>query len=395
MTSVDVVVVGGGTVGGWAACFLREAGRSVALIEVGTLGSGASSRAAGMVRAQGGTEPAIRLGMWSQEFYRGQAEKYGVDSGFVATGYYMPCFSADEVVTAHDRIALQRSLGLDAHWVEPDEVDRGNPAMAPGKTLGASYFAGDGWIDPPRNVLAYATALAACGVRVQERTAFTGLITEGGRVVGVRTAHGELGCSSVVLTGGPTLAAVGAAAGGRRIWSGGTRHQVVVTAAHPDLAPERLPMVFDVHSGIYWRPEEGGLLWGMSNPAEQPGVAVDFDQGYFALMRARMAELVPVTAHLGLRRTWAATIDYTPDHLPILGPLLAADGTEVGGAWVAAAGGHGMMWGPGISRSVADLVLTGTTKVIDVSPLGMDRFDASGRSNLAADPIALPFPQNA
>ena len=133
----------------------------------------------------------------------------------------------------------------------------------------------------------------------------------------------------------------------------------------------------------------------MSNPDEAPGEAVDFDQGYFARMRSRMAELVPVTARLGLRRQWAATIDYTPDHLPILGPMLAADGDAVDGAWVAAAGGHGMMWGPGVSRAVADLALAGTTAVVDVSDLGMDRFDASGRSRLAADPIALPFPQQA
>ncbi len=390
-----MVVVGGGTVGGWAACFLREAGLSVLLLETGTLGGGASSRAAGMVRAQGGTEPAVRLGVWTQEFYRGQTEAYGVDSGFVATGYYMPCFSEAEVAEAKVRIAMQNELGLDAEWIEPDDVDRRNPVMAPGKTLGSSYFAGDGWIDPPRNVLAYATVLATSGVQVWERTTFTGLVTSGGRVTGVRTTRGEVGCSSVVLTGGPSLAAVGAAAGAQRIWSGGTRHQVVVTAAHPDLAPERLPMVFDLRSGIYWRPEDGGLLWGMSNPDEPPGEAVDFDQGYFALMRARMADLVPVTAHLGLRRTWAATIDYTPDHLPILGPLLAADGAPVAGAWVAAAGGHGMMWGPGVSRAVADLALTGATSVVDVTDLGMGRFDASGRSRLAADPIALPFPAQA
>jgi len=31
--------------------------------------------------------------------------------------------------------------------------------------------------------------------------------------------------------------------------------------------------------------------------------------------------------------------------------------------------------------------------VVDVSALGLDRFDEAGRSKLAADPIALPFPQ--
>ena len=390
------MVVGGGTIGGWCAVFLRRAGLGVVLLEAGTLGMGASSRAAGMVRAQGGTPAAVRLGLWSQEFYRGlwQASDGGYDAGFVETGYFMPCFTEGEVAAAHDRIAMQRGEGLESEWVEPDEVDRRNPAMAPGKTLGASYFAGDGWIDPPRNVLAYAVALATSGVEVRERTAFTGLVTEGGRVTGVRTSAGEISCGLVVLTGGPTLAAVGDAVGAR-IWSGATRHQVVVTAPHPDLAPERVPMVFDVASGIYWRPEEGGLLWGMSNPAEPPGAATEFDDAYFARMRARIADLVPVTSGLGLRRSWAATIDYTPDHLPILGPLITRDGGVVSGVTVAAAGGHGMMWGPAISRSAADLALTGHTDVVDTAPLGLDRFDAEGHSSLAADPIALPFPERA
>ena len=62
------------------------------------------------------------------------------------------------------------------------------------------------------------------------------------------------------------------------------------------------------------------------------------------------------------------------------------------GVTVASAGGHGMMWGPGVARVAADLVTRGRTDVIDVSDLGLDRFDADGRSRLAADPIALPFP---
>jgi sarcosine oxidase subunit beta len=100
------------------------------------------------------------------------------------------------------------------------------------------------------------------------------------------------------------------------------RHQVVVTEPHPDLAADRLPMVFDITAGIYWRPEEGGLLWGMSNPDEAPGEATEFDEDYFALMRARVADLVPVTSRLGIRKRWAATIDFTPDHLPRSAPMV-------------------------------------------------------------------------
>ena len=33
--------------------------------------------------------------------------------------------------------------------------------------------------------------------------------------------------------------------------------------------------------------------------------------------------------------------------------------------------------------------------MIDVTDLGMDRFDEHGRSRVATDPIALPFPPSA
>jgi glycine/D-amino acid oxidase-like deaminating enzyme len=189
----------------------------------------------------------------------------------------------------------------------------------------------------------------------------------------------------VVLTGGPKLAEVGRLAG-LRIPVGGARHQVAVTERHPDLDPARVPMVFDLAAGLYWRPEEGGLLFGMSNPDEPPGENREVDEEYLAKMRARLAALVPVTARLGLRRIWAATIDYTPDHLPIIGR--ARDGVTV-----ASAGGAGMMWGPAVAKATADVALTGSSEVLDVSPLGLDRFDETGHSRLATDPIALPFPE--
>jgi sarcosine oxidase, subunit beta len=396
--SADAVVVGGGTVGAWTAWFLRRSGLArVVLLEAGTLGQGASSRAAGMVRAQGGTPPAVRLGMFSRDFYAGQQAELGIDSGFVAQGYHMPCFTAAEVGQAHQRIAMQQDCGLEVTWLDADEFDAANPNVAPGRTLGASYAPGDGYIDPPRNVLAYTTALFTAGVEVRERTAMTGLVIDNGQVTGVRTSDGVIATDRVVITGGPQLQSVGTTLGAR-IPSGGVRHQVVVTEPHDDVAPERLPMVFDVVAGIYWRPCEGGVMWGMSNPDEPPGVALEFDWGYYEKVRERVVDLVPAIGRLGLRRTWAATIDYTPDHLPILGPLLVGPGAppeqeRIEGTTVAAAGGHGMMWGPGVARAAADLALTGTTDLVDATELGLDRFDLAGRSRLAADPIALPFPE--
>ena len=81
-------------------------------------------------------------------------------------------------------------------------------------------------------------------------------------------------------------------------------------------------MVFDIGAGLYWRLEEGGLLFGWSDPNDRPGEAREIDWAMYEAMRERLAGFVPVTRGLGLRKIWAATIDFTPDHLPILGPGL-------------------------------------------------------------------------
>ena len=391
-TTADAVVVGGGTVGAWCAYFLKRSGLGrVVLLEASTLGQGASSRAAGIVRSQGGTPTAVRLAEWSKRFYRSQQEVLGIDSGFVRQGYYLPCFTDDDIRAARQRLEMQQSLGQPVRWVEPAEAEALNPTLARGSTLGGTFLDDDGYLQPPRNVLAYTVALATSGVEVHERVSFSGLVTDGDRVVGVETDRGTVATATVVLTGGPQLASVGVLAG-TRIPAGGVRHQVAVTQPSPELDPARLPMVFDVTAGLYWRPEEGGLLFGMSNPDEPPGEATEIDWKYLETMRQRLAELVPATRPLGLRRVWAATIDYTPDHLPILGPVLGRDG-PLAGTVVASAGGHGMMWGPGVSRAAADLALTGTTEVVDATFLGLDRFDEYGHSRLDPDPIALPFPE--
>src|ERR1700722_7016459 len=134
--AADAVVVGGGTVGAWCACFLRKAGLDrVVLIEKGILGQGSSSRAAGVVRVQGGTPEAVRLGRWTRAFYRGQHDEFGADSGFTQQGYLLPAFTSAEADAAHARIAMQQRLGLPVRWLSSAEVDAVHPALALSATL--------------------------------------------------------------------------------------------------------------------------------------------------------------------------------------------------------------------------------------------------------------------
>jgi len=399
MDRADLVVVGAGTIGGWASVFAAaDGGERVVVLESGLAGQGASSRAAGIVRAQGGTPTTVALGRWSIDFYRRQGDELGTDSGFRELGYLILALTEDDEHAGRERIAMQRREGLAVEWLGADEAAVRIPTLSATGHRGGSFLATDGHIDPPRNVRAYSLAMQRAGVDLRERTAFTGLRTEplsggGSRVVGVETAAGPIATERVLLTGGPSLRSVGWLAG-LRIPAGAVRHTVAVLEPHEAFAAAQ-PMVFDIGAGLYWRLEEGGLLFGWSDPNDQPGEAREIDWAMYGSMRERLAVFVPVTRDLGVRRIWAATIDFTPDHLPILGPGRTPDGDPIEGLTVASAGGHGMMWGPAVARVAADLALSGRTSLIDVADLGLERFDADGRSRLATDPIALPFPLSA
>ncbi|HZD79490.1 MAG TPA: FAD-dependent oxidoreductase, partial [Actinomycetota bacterium] len=278
--SADVVVVGAGTVGGWASVFAAENSARVIVLEGGLAGQGASSRAAGVVRAQGGTPATVALGRWSIDFYRSQPERLGTDSGFRELGYLILAVTGGDERAGRERVAMQQRAGLDVRWVSAGEAVELNPTLAAAGHRGGSYAAGDGCIDPPRNVRAYSLAMQLAGVDLRERTPFLGVRTRQRgarrRVTGVRIPGRVIATERVILTGGPSLRAVGKLVG-TRIPAGGARHQVAVSAPHRAFEVERQPMVFDLGAGLYWRLEEGGLLWGMSNPRERPGPARDVD----------------------------------------------------------------------------------------------------------------------
>ncbi len=118
---------------------------------------------------------------------------------------------------AHLRLAMQRERGLDARWATPAQAAELLALLDPERILGATFCEQDGAISPPRNVAAYLVMMREHGVRL--------------------------------------------------------RHHVFVTSPAPELAAGPLPMGFDVEAGLYWRQEEGGLLFGISDPGEAPGEA--------------------------------------------------------------------------------------------------------------------------
>jgi len=237
--SADLVIVGAGTLGGWASVFAAREGARVIVVERDLAGMGASSRAAGVVRAQGGTPETVALGRWSIGFYNRQADEFGTDSGFRELGYLILARTAKDEREGRKRVEMQRDAGLDVRWISAEEACELNPTLAREGHRGGSYFAEDGCVDPTRNVRAYSLAMQRAGVELRERTEFLGVRESDGRVVAVQTSTGEIATERVLLTGGPTVRAVGRLVGAR-ICAGGARHQVAVTEPAPDFDVEQI-----------------------------------------------------------------------------------------------------------------------------------------------------------
>ena len=382
----DLVVVGAGTVGGWAGWFASRIGARVTVLERHTAGQGASSRAAGIVRAQGGTPTAVALGRWSIDFYERQQSLIGTDSGFRRLGYLLLARTdaeAAEARSARGDAAARgagRALGLAGGGGGAESHARARTGSWARPTAPT-----EGCIDPPRNVRAYVLALQRAGVELRERCDCEELLVEDGRVVGVRAGGETIACSRVILTGGPSLRDT-ARRLGFTVFAGGARHQVAVTSPHPDFAGEPLPMVFDLTAGVYWRQEEDGLLFGWSDPDERPGEAREVSFEYLESVRGRLAR--DGARHRGPRPAQGLGGHDRLHARPPADPGLAGGGPgdrERGRARDDVGTGRG----PRGRRSWRS---PGAPTWWTCPTSGLDRFDSEGRSRLATDPIALPFP---
>ncbi|MGI8687858.1 MAG: NAD(P)/FAD-dependent oxidoreductase [Thermomicrobiales bacterium] len=382
MTTYDLIIVGAGNLGLWTAHELARRGFGrIAVCERTWAGFGATTRSAGVVRQQGGSETAIKLGIWSRERYLRLGAELGLDSGFTETGYYVLAETEAEKAAFLDLVALRRACGMENEWVDAAEGRARFPGLDWENLLGATYTANDGYVHPP--IVARNITFAAARhpmIDLFEQCTVEGIEQRGSRFI-VRTTRGTFASDRVLDAGGPRGARKIGAMVGVEVPVAAARHFVVTYPNIPSF-----PMFFALAKGIYVRPEEQGALLGLSNPSEQADHSdryqLDFDWDYFEYMRPAWESVFPALAGQRVSRSWAGSIDYTPDHLPIIDQPLE-------GFYVLAAGGHGMMWGPALGMKMAELIADGAVHDLPADEIQLGRFRAG---YVHHDAIALPFP---
>jgi len=372
----DVVIVGGGIVGASVAYHLLERDgrlRVVLLERESEVGTGATAKATGGVRHQFSTEANVRLTLLSYPYFRDARARLGSTVDFVAHGYLFVTTSPATLEASARAVGLQRSLGVPSEIVAPGELGRFLPALQTDDLVGGSFCPADGSADPHALLHAFLGIARSRGLTLMTGASVTGVLREGGRVAGVATPAGEISAPIVIDCAGPRADEVGALAG-VDIPSKPYRRQVVVTEPLP-LLPEVFPLIVDLDTGWYvHRQGRAAVLMGGTDKDQHPGHDAVVDWDALGAVFEAAARRVPPLAEARVMRAYAGVRDLTPDYHGIL-----SEAPGLAGFYVACGfSGHGFMHAPAIGILMAELVLEGAARSMDIAPLALDRFARGG-----------------
>jgi glycine/D-amino acid oxidase-like deaminating enzyme len=337
----DVVVIGGGYTGMWAAWQLLAAGARVALLEAGICGHGPSGRNGGFcesmwmsastLRRSFGDGPARALLEASSETVGdigAWCDEQGVDAWFDQSGYL--CVSTGAAFDAVGRraAAAAAALGLPHRVVALSAEQVRARCASPVFRTGVQVpdFA---TVQPARLALGLRGRLLARGALMFERSGVRALRARAGGVV-AETARGSVRAASAVL-------AVGAAARGLPA----LRSRLTVTSSHIVLT-EPVPEVVaelgwtggecitDGRTLIhYFRTTRDGRIafgWGggrLAYGARLNG-RVELDAAMVEEIRRHALRIFPALAGRRITHAWGGPIDVSPSHVPQLGTLPGA-----------------------------------------------------------------------
>lgn len=372
----DVAVIGGGIVGSCVAYFLlREApGLAVTVLEPDPSYEFASTlRASGGCRVQFTCPENIEMSKFGIEFIRGfeatMATRDRPAPVDWVEGGYLFIVPPEHVAALERNARRQQEHGCVVNLLDAAELKVRFPSMNVADLGAGAHTPHDGWCDP--NGLLWGVrrkAVELGAVYVKDR--FESAEVHSGQARTAQLASGRrLHASAFVNAAGAWAGGVAERFGMALPVTPMRRFEHYFTAGSPI---EPLPYVKDL-ARLAFRSEGRGFSGGLVDGSEQRGFNFEVDHDYFeSVVWPAVAHRFPAFEAARCHRTWAGL--YEVNEL---------DGNPVIGSWrhlpnlytVAGFSGHGMMHAPAAGRGIAELVVHGGYRSIDLSRLGYQRIE--------------------
>ncbi len=381
--SFDVAITGGAVMGSAVAYFLAAdpafAGSILVVERDPSYRACATTLSWGGIRQQFSTPENVRMGLFGAEFVKHAAELLEVDGerpdlGFTERGYLFLASQAG-LPGLERNCALQRGLGAAVAVLGPVRLAERFPWLNLDGLAGAGCgLANEGWLDPSALLHGFRRKARALGVAYLKDEVVSVEVARG-RVTGLGLrAGGRLDCATLVNAAGPQAGALAALAGAA-LPVGPRKRMTYVFDCRAALPP--LPLVIDV-SGVAFRPEGAQYIAIVSPPAAEDRERDDFELEYGAFEEViwpTLAHRVPDFEAIKLTGAWAGHYDYNAfDQNAVLGPHPEIEGLMFCNGF----SGHGLQQSPAAGRAVAELIVHGRFRSLDLTNLLYARI-AEGR----------------
>ncbi len=350
--------------------------RRALILERKFIGAGGTGRSVGIIRQLYPTTEATQMVTRSLAVFRNFGDAVGGQSGYVGCGVLIGV-SATMRPALEKSLALQRSAGVKAELLAPEDLARVEPRIDPAGLGAVLYEPESGYGDPSAVTAGYAEAARRRGAAIEQGVEVTGILSEGGRVIGVATASGDRIAAPVVVNAAGLWSPRVAALAGVELPIIIGRHPVYIIERGPAFGPAHM-VYLDLAGGAYVRPETGGLTLTGSLTDDETRHPMDpellggeagFDEASEVL--ARTARALPRLAEARFSQGYAGAFDITPDWMPIL------DESPLRGFFIAAGmSGHGFKLAPAVGELMAALI-TGAAPPVSPAPFRFDRFTGS------------------
>ena len=206
---VDLAIIGGGVIGCAIAWRLAQSGASIALIERGRFGNGASGATAGIIaplwHIPPDNPPLFQMGIRSLQLFPQWAAELadaGINPEFQQTGILRIALTQPDANDLAQSFQWQSQLNLGVQWLKPDDLQQREPQANP-EAIAAVYSPQEGCIRGQRLTNALAHAAAQNGATLYENLPATGLRRAKNRITAIETPNGPIPTGQVILAAGP------------------------------------------------------------------------------------------------------------------------------------------------------------------------------------------------